>query len=243
MTAVENCVIGLNQEYTIFILDDEFTEPQIFINEIQSDNATTIEDAPGEFDDWFELYNPNGFAVDLTGYYLSDDPNDLTKDRILDPASLTISAEGHLLFWADEQSEQGSTHMNFRLSAIGESLILTAPDGMTVIDERSFGAITEDWSEGRFCDGEPTFTLYETPTPGAPNCPLSLHELRQDVLDVFPNPVSDMLFLPSVMPYEFMDMTGRVIRKGQESQIMMSDLEAGVYILRAMNGHAVIVVE
>ena len=141
------------------------------------------------------------------------------------------------------KSEQGSTHMDFRLSANGESLILTAPDGITVIDERSFGAITEDWSEGRFCDGESTFTLYETPTPGAPNCPVSLNEWREDELAVFPNPVSDMLFLPSVMPYELMDMTGRVIRKGQESQIMMSDLEAGVYILRAINGHAVIVVE
>lgn len=243
MTAVENCVIGLNQEFTIFILDDEFTEPQVFINEIQSDNSTTIQDSFGDYDDWFELYNPNGFAVDLTGYYLSDDPSDLTKDRIIDPAALIIPAEGHLLFWADEQGEQGSTHMNFRLSANGESLILTAPDGTTVIDQRTFGEISQDWSDGRFCDGEPVFTFYQSPTPGAPNCALSLNEWREGSLNIYPNPVSEILFLPSQLVYELLDMTGRMVKRGQADQVDVSDLDSGTYILRVMDGHRVIVVE
>ena len=47
---------------------------QVLINEVSSSNVTGIQNSNGDYDDWIEIYNPNGSAVDLAGYGLSDDP-------------------------------------------------------------------------------------------------------------------------------------------------------------------------
>jgi hypothetical protein len=35
-------------------------------------NTSTITDENAEYEDWVEIFNPNGFEVDLAGYYLTD---------------------------------------------------------------------------------------------------------------------------------------------------------------------------
>ena len=50
---------------------------------------------------------------DLEGMYLSDNLNNLTKFRIA--ASLNVPAGGFLLFWADDETEQGPNHTSFKL--------------------------------------------------------------------------------------------------------------------------------
>ena len=42
-------------------------------------NVSSVADAYCEFDDWIELHNNTNTAIDLTGYYLSDDLTDLIK--------------------------------------------------------------------------------------------------------------------------------------------------------------------
>ncbi|MFC1538352.1 lamin tail domain-containing protein, partial [Candidatus Latescibacterota bacterium] len=54
-----------------------FAEP--LINEIMSANSSTVQDKDGEYPDWIEIYNPGSSSVDLDGYGLSDDPEDLFK--------------------------------------------------------------------------------------------------------------------------------------------------------------------
>src|SRR5262249_33637750 len=45
----------------------------VSINEWMADNLTTLANpVGGDFDDWFELYNPGTNTVELAGYYLSD---------------------------------------------------------------------------------------------------------------------------------------------------------------------------
>jgi hypothetical protein len=40
----------------------------VFINEWMASNRSTITDpSDGDFDDWFELYNPNANPIDLSG--------------------------------------------------------------------------------------------------------------------------------------------------------------------------------
>ena len=53
--------------------------PSLFVNEIMAINDSTISDESGEFDDWFEIYNPEDYPVRLEGFYVSDKKDNLTK--------------------------------------------------------------------------------------------------------------------------------------------------------------------
>ncbi|QDT12876.1 lamin tail domain-containing protein [Planctomycetes bacterium K23_9] len=143
--------------------------PVVFINEIMADNDATIEDPDeaGAFEDWIELYTPSTTAVDLSGFYLTDDAADPTQWQF--PAGSSIDAGGYLTIWADGDTDQGDNHASFKLSAGGESVLLYAADGSTLVDSVTFGEQTTDVSYGRFPDGSATLTLLSTATPGAAN--------------------------------------------------------------------------
>jgi hypothetical protein len=201
------------------------------LNELQSSNVSTIQDDLDEFDDWFEIYNPNSFSVDLAGYYVTDDPMNPLKDRIPVGSSETvIEPFGFLLFWADEQGEQGPRHVNFKLSGMGESLNLTAPDGTTPIDGIDFGPIPTDDSFGRFCDGQDIWMGFTVPSPGYGNCVNGLEEFGEKI-SIYPNPVAVNLHLPERGEFEVFDSSGRLILTGRDSQIDVSGLDNGIYHL------------
>src|SRR6185503_13398661 len=62
----------------------------IYINEWMADNESILADpADGDYEDWFELYNPNPVAVNLSGYYLSDSLTNIA-DRWRVPAGTII---------------------------------------------------------------------------------------------------------------------------------------------------------
>jgi hypothetical protein len=145
----------------------------VFINEWMASNTRTIVDPmDGRFDDWFELYNAGANAVDLSGYYLTDNLNNPTKWRV--PNGTVIPGRGFLLVWADNQTSQnnnphGHLHTNFSLDRVGEAIGLFGPDGVTAIDTVVFGEQTSDVSQGRFPDGSARIEFMIQPTPGAPN--------------------------------------------------------------------------
>lgn len=141
----------------------------LFINEFMADNDNTIEDPdePGAFDDWIELYNAGTSAIDLGGMFLTDDLTDLAQWEI--PAGISIDAGGFLLFWADNDEDQGEYHTNFKLSAGGEEIALVDPDGTTIIDSYVYDAQSLDVSEGRSPDGADNWIFMSDATPGSSN--------------------------------------------------------------------------
>jgi hypothetical protein len=98
------------------------------INEFLASNGSFLEDPDeaDEYPDWIELFNPscNG-AIDLGGMYLTDDLAEPTKWQI--PEGVTIEAGAYLLFWADDDDEQGDMHTNFELDKGGEEIGLFDP--------------------------------------------------------------------------------------------------------------------
>ena len=115
------------------------------INEfLANPNASSLTDEDGDTSDWIELHNPDGGSVNLNGYYLTDDPNDLTKWQF--PA-VSISGNDYLLIFASGKNRRPTNgdelHTNFSLSANGEYLALVSPDGTTVLSE--FGTSTTDY--------------------------------------------------------------------------------------------------
>lgn len=147
---------------------------KVFINEWLADNLTTLADpADGQFEDWFEIYNPGTNTVDLGGYYLTD--NLTNKFQFLVPTNgqYKISPGGFLLVWADNEASQNSTnrvdlHASFALSKGGEAIGMFAADG-TTIDAVTFGPQTTDVSQGRFPDGAAGIFTMPTRTPRASN--------------------------------------------------------------------------
>jgi hypothetical protein len=144
---------------------------ELYINEFMAENHVTITDPaePDEYPDWLELYNPGASPVFLGGLYLTDDLTRPTKWRI--PDSVQIAAGGHLLFWCDEDENQGDTHTNFKLSKSGEQLGLFDTDahGNAALDTLTFGAQAADTSYGRTPDGGAQWRTFAPASPGSAN--------------------------------------------------------------------------
>lgn len=145
------------------------TNSPVVINEILASNATTLADPQGEYDDWIELRNVTGAVVDLSGRYLSDEPNNPRKWQF--PSGTTIPADGYLLVWADEDTTvTPGLHASFKLSGSGESLYLTDTDSRNnqILDAVIFGDQATDISYGR-SDADADVWTTMAPTPGADN--------------------------------------------------------------------------
>ncbi len=168
-------VPGASAALTV-ISTEVITDPldAIVINEWMADNDVTLADpADGDYEDWFELYNPGTTAVDLGGCYLTDELSNPFEFQIPDNGHYSIPPDGYLLVWADGEPEQNSTnqpalHTGFSLDKGGESIGLYAPDGRE-IDTVSFGVQTADLSEGRYPAGGDTILSLSSPTPGSSN--------------------------------------------------------------------------
>lgn len=141
----------------------------VVINEFMASNSQTISDPQGGYDDWIELYNTSAEAIDLSGYYLSNDIKKQRKWRFL--MGTKIGGHSYLLIWADKgyyytKSDSGILHTNFALSRFGGEILLLDKDekGNAVLDRVSFGRQREDIPINRSPDG--SFTTQHAPTPG-----------------------------------------------------------------------------
>ncbi|HVO75662.1 MAG TPA: lamin tail domain-containing protein, partial [Ignavibacteriaceae bacterium] len=163
----------------------------LVINEFMADNANTIADSAGDYEDWIELYNPTSEDIILSGLYLTDKVNNLTKWRFPGD-SLKIKAGEHLLVWCDEEQKEGILHTNFGLSKEGEFIGLTYSDGVTIIDSITFGPQRKDTSYGRYPDAGSAWQFFPEPTPGNSNVISSVsvrNYLPSDFeLNAYPNP-------------------------------------------------------
>ncbi|GAB5521860.1 MAG: hypothetical protein RhofKO_41110 [Rhodothermales bacterium] len=116
--------------------------------------------------DWKALLKPGENVLAVQGHNVSATSSDFSLIPSLSllfrqaPADARGPAPGLVGL------EGGRTHANFRLSAGGEALFLTAPDG-SLADSVTFGALPGDAAWARSSSGQ--WRLFPTPTPGAPN--------------------------------------------------------------------------
>lgn len=159
--------------------DPRYPPLVVLINEWMASNQRTLADpADGDYEDWFELYNPGSNAVDLAGCYLTDSATNWAKYRITTNGAHIIPPQGYLLVWADEETSQNTDalgrprpdlHVNFKLAASGESIGLFGPDGAR-LDTVEFGPQTNDVSMGRYPDGgESVILMPGSASPRAAN--------------------------------------------------------------------------
>ncbi|MGF7138873.1 lamin tail domain-containing protein [Roseimarinus sediminis] len=140
---------------------------QVRINELMASNSSIIQDADGDFSDWIELYNPEGESLELEGWYLTDDRNQLHQWKL---PEISIKAHDFLLIFASgkDRSMAGSElHTNFKLNASGEYLALVDPDG-TIVNE-FYPAFPEQKSDISYGYYDGVYQLLAVPTPGGDN--------------------------------------------------------------------------
>lgn len=99
----------------------------LMITEFMAKNDGAWVDEIGETDDWIELHNNSAQPLSLAGYRIGDDPQNRTA---LPP--LTLSPGAYVIFWADDDLDQGRFHLPFKLSSGGEGVYLWAPDGTQI---------------------------------------------------------------------------------------------------------------
>ncbi len=213
----------------------------IVINELLAANQNGITDNVGELEDWIEIYNPNNFPVNLSGYYFSDDPEVRNKWVVPSsyPDSVTVPAQGWLLFWADRDMEQGVRHADLRLSNNGEYLSLASPDGYTLADEIQWAYIAPDTSLGRVSDGASEWVLFIVSTPDASNSlgTINVQESKGAKLIVYPNPTSTLIQFNAAVTGVISDITGKRITSFENTRsIDASQWLSGVYLLHTIDG-------
>ncbi len=240
----------------IFIAAPSQNTSQLLVNEIMAKNDTTIADQDGEFDDWVEIFNPSMEVVDLSGLYLTDDPDNLTKWQF--PAGTSILPAGFLLVWCDNDIEQTGLHTNFKLSAAGEFVGLSAVDGVSIIDSVSFPSLPDDYSYGRIWD---EWMILWYPTPGTFNeNPNGVNEdikiIKFQLFQNYPNPFNPTTLIKYSIPsiqtgykratLKIYDVLGREITTlvnenksaGQyHVQFDAGNLSSGIYIYKLTYGN------
>jgi len=216
--------------------------PTLYINEVMPANLGVITDNYGDFEDWFEVYNPNSFAVNLSGYYFSDNPENPMKWQVpsTQPDSVTVPANGFRLFWADEENLEGVLHASFRLSSINECLSFYSPDGFSMIDEICWSNIATDESYGRTSDGNAAWWTFTSSTPEASNAGGQLivtEAIENSVIQIYPNPASEVLYFSERTSARVYNMTGSLVAQlSMDRQLDVRHLSTGVYTLVFENG-------
>ena len=143
---------------------------QVVINEYSCSNMNGPTDAFGELEDWIELYNPTGAAVDLSNFFLSDKAGDLTKWQI--PAGVSVPANGYQMVYCSKRNtiSGGELHPNFSLTQTKGEWIILANNLGNVVDSIKIVHLTKaDHSVGRSTNGAADWKLFTSPTPNAAN--------------------------------------------------------------------------
>jgi hypothetical protein len=169
---MNNCIITVSVLFMIFSLLFSCAQAQdaeeihaslkgyLFINELVASSTET--------DDWIEFYNPTNGAIDLSGFYLSDDLSDPLKWAF--PDGSIILQNNYLVVMAN--NENSGLQTNFRLGR-DEAVVLTTPGGTIEIDSIDYieNDVPVDRSYGRYIDGGDIWITFTYPTQGSSNSP------------------------------------------------------------------------
>jgi len=207
----------------------------LVINEIMAGNVTAVADQNGEYDDWVELYNGNSFSLNLNGYYLSDNENELTKWTF---PNVTIPANGYLIVWCDTAgNSQTGLHTTYRLSADQEEVYLTDPTN-TVIDAVHYVNMIADKGFARVPNGTGAMQ-YQDHTYNA------INQNNTAIVDVnvsgnmrvYPNPSINRIYvLGTTESVSAFNMMGQeVFYKQEVKSIDISNWENGIYFVKSGN--------
>jgi gliding motility-associated-like protein len=146
---------------------------QVVVNEFCTANYSDWN--PGDNEDWIELYNPTGAAVNIGGYWLSNEIDDPMKWQF--PAGTNINANAYLIVLFSGSGEYdpnqfGFLNTSFRVTQTnGEDVVFSNASGTILesYDLATMGALLANHSYGRTTDGGANWGIFTDPTNGEAN--------------------------------------------------------------------------
>ena len=149
----------------------------VVINEIMASNVGVVMSPAYNFDGWVEFYNPTGTDINLSGMYLSDDANNLTRWKM--PSDIgTIPAKGFLVVWLGSDDIK-SNQAPFKLDCDGGTIYLSDASKKLIVSQDYPKAMSRTaWA--RKVDGNGEWGWTANPTPGATNATSTFATERLD---------------------------------------------------------------
>ncbi len=133
------------------------------ITELCADDDGFLIDELGQTEDWIEIANVGDSPIDLSNFALAAGAS---KPHVL--PRRTLAAGELLVFFADDEAEQGELHLGFRLAAGGEAVKLTTRAGLPV-DTVVYPALVTNQVYARFPHRDGGFAKCRYASPGRPN--------------------------------------------------------------------------
>jgi hypothetical protein len=201
----------------------------IVINEVMLKNKGFLADNFSDYDDWTELFNPNNYEVDLSSCKIIKG-----GDEWVIPNGTIIPANDYLIFWNDDETYQGSNHINFKLQNIADYIYLKSPSN-TTIDSLGYQPTSKNESFGRYPNGTASTQIFSYPTPKQNNDISGIEDVYiSQKLIAYPNPAADVILFNKKISFTIYDLMGRkIISKENEFQLDVSNFENGIYILKS----------
>ncbi|HWI59128.1 MAG TPA: lamin tail domain-containing protein, partial [Bacillota bacterium] len=155
-----------------YTLDSRGGINNVRINEFMAGNNQAVPDEDGHYSDWIELYNAGDRAVDLGGWYLTDNVSKLTKWRF--PQGTAVLGKAYLLVWASGNNRTNPLaplHTSFKLDkGAGNFLGLVYSNGTSIISAiTSYPQQYDDVSYGRDRVDSTFLGYFTNATPGKAN--------------------------------------------------------------------------
>ncbi len=124
----------------------------LLINEIMASNVGTAISPAYNYDSWIELYNPTEQSINLSGMYLSDDENNLTRWKM--PSGVgSVPAKGFKVIWLGS-NDLKTTQAPFKLDCDGGTIYLSDQDGSLVVKQQYPEAMSRTAWARKSVDGE-----------------------------------------------------------------------------------------
>ena len=229
------------------------------INEICAKNGGTLADENNNYSSWFELVNASMSTINIAGLYIGDGKNYYTVPYD-DLKATTLATSQRVIFFADGDPSAGMFHTNFKLNGDGGKIeIIQVVNGEAkYVDQAEYPKISKGQSYGLSPDiTGTTYATFVKPTPESANkgeivqipalyvpqakvdTPVETVTKSTVTFTIYPNPAKNSFTIRcgnQNPQWEISDLLGSTVKSGKGTEVDVTNLTSGYYIIRIVDG-------
>jgi len=141
--------------------------PALVINEIMPANVDMFLDPSMNYGSWIELYNTSSQDIDITGWYLSNDPT-VPEQCPLGNRKRIVKANDYLTLWFGHVDDYCPDQIDFSLE-YGVGIVILSDNNGNTVCRTEYETIPARLSMARKIDGGSEWGVTGFPTPGKTN--------------------------------------------------------------------------